>query len=86
MVAPACTGEGAKDLWETCPLAASDPSVNADLAELARTYRLLHRFEGRLWRGAELSAEGEAALGLLDAEVALLREVETNRRRRDGKG
>ena len=83
-VAPACTGDGARDLWDVCPLAVSDPGVNADLAELVRAYRLLHRFEGRLWRGVELSAEGEAALSLLDAEVARLREVEAKRRRRDG--
>ena len=84
LVAPACTGEGARDLWDTCPLAASDPSVNPDLAEVTRIYRLLHRFEGRLWYGIDLSAEGEAALSLLDNELARLREVETKRRRTNG--
>lgn len=84
LVAPACTGEGARDLWETCPLAVSDPGVNADLAELVRIYRLLHRFDGRLWYGIDLSAEGEAALSLLDSELARLREVESKRRRVNG--
>ena len=79
-VCPSVRGDAAADYWTGCPLASTridDP----DLMELFTVYRQTRFLDGALFAPSAITAAGEEALMVLDAEVHRLREVERDRDR-----
>lgn len=77
---PSVRGDAAADYWTECPLASTridDP----DLMELFAVYRRARFLDGALFTPEAITAQGEEALLILDAEVHRLREVERERER-----